>query len=165
MTCSPRAMPSVTQGQRLRGDPFVRTGDQWAGTVVAHVEVLDVAAGTDGVVGELFAVNEFFDVYRLDVPQLRNGGRNRFGVVATERVHGPGAGNGLDDERVAHLLCRRPDFSGGAGDGVMRHPHSAFGQGLLHEVFVAELERLLIALPRHPQRFPDLRSEFNAGLP
>jgi len=48
---------------------------------------------------------------------------------------------------------------------MSRHTDATDGERLLHEVLVAEFERLLVRLPRHSKRFANLRGDLHARLP
>ena len=134
----------VFVGERLRRDPLVGPGNEGARAIEANVEVLDVTAGADGIEGVLLTIDEFLHIHHRNVAQLRDGMAHRRSVVAPKGVHRPRAGDWLDNERIAHLLCRRPDLGRCARHRVMRHTHAAFGERLLHEVLVAKPEGLLV---------------------
>ena len=99
----------VAQRHGDRADPLVHLDDQRARAVPADVLEQHLAAGADGVVGELLAVDELLDADLRHVPEHRQDGVEVGGRVGPVGVRRAGAGDRLDDEREAEALRRGPD--------------------------------------------------------
>ena len=131
----------LAQGDGLRADPLELLHHERSRPVPAHVVVGDAPAGGDRVERELLTVDELLDAH---LGHGTEGGQHRpesGGLVDAVGVHRSGAGDRLDDQRVADLLGAGVHVGDRRRSHRARHPDPRRPQDLLHRLLVAERDR------------------------
>ena len=155
----------VAQAERLRADPLLAPPFERPRPVVADVGVHDLAVDADRVVGVLLAVDELLDVHLIDMTHFGDRGLQLRRVIRSVGVHRAGAGDRLDDDRVADLFRRRAHAGGVLRRRVLRSPDPGCRDFLLHQVLVAEWLALVDGHTAGAQLLAQARGQEHARLP
>ena len=156
----------VAVGDHLLADPLDLLADERTWAVLGDVVEGDLAVGAHRVVGELLAVDELLDADLVDVQQPGRGRPRARRVLDAVGVERAGAGDRLDDQRVADALGRLPAPGGRrrrARHAAMRIPAASSTS------FIRPLSRKgSVCGDGHPRRadgFAQPRREQHGGFP
>ena len=156
----------IAMGDHLLADPLDLLADERPRPVLADVVEGDLPRRAHGVVRELLTVDELLHADLVDVQQAGERVLQLALVLDAVGVQRSGAGDRLDDQRVADVLGRlRGTPSAVVDRSARRDADAGGGEHVLHPPLVAERERLGDAHARHADRLAQPGGEQHRRLP